>query len=94
MNTLDDTISAPVKRQHPRQKPRVVRYLLGAGVIFAGIAAYGIVDRNKSDAKLAQWTNAQAIPSVNLPLRLTTTVRVYPDFVSVGGLDLLHKLNS
>lgn len=49
-----------------KHRPKVGRWLLGAVVLFGAIAFIGIADRNKSDAKLATWTNAQAIPTVNL----------------------------
>lgn len=49
-----------------RKRPRVFRVLIVAAVAFAGLAAYGIFDRNHSDAELASWTDAQAIPSVDV----------------------------
>lgn len=56
----------PHQTSKPNKKPRVIRYLLLAVLIFGATAAYGILDRNRSDSELSQWTNARAIPSVNL----------------------------
>ena len=50
----------------PRRRPRVLRYLFVAVLAFGCLAAYGIIDRDNSKAKLQDWTNAQAVPSVNL----------------------------
>ena len=57
----------------PKQRPKIGRWLIGAAVLFGALAFLGITDRNKSDAKLATWTDAQAIPTVNLvsPKRAT-----------------------
>ena len=55
------TEDAPKKRG-----PKIWRWLLGAVVLFGAVAFFGITDRNNSDAKLATWTDAQAIPTVNL----------------------------
>ena len=49
-----------------KRKPKVGRWLLGAAVLFCALAFIGITDRTKSDAKLATWTNEQAVPTVNL----------------------------
>ncbi len=58
----------PASSQHgpPARKPRVKRYLLLALVAFGATAAYGIIDRNHSEADLTKWTDNQAIPSVDL----------------------------
>lgn len=48
------------------RRPRVLRYLLLAVLVFGGVAAWGIVDRNRSEAELKQWTAAQAVTSVDL----------------------------
>ncbi len=45
-----------------RKRPRVFRVLIVAAVAFAGLAAYGIFDRNHSDAELASWTDAAGDP--------------------------------
>lgn len=45
---------------------KLVWRLLLAMLVLGAIAAYGIIDRDHSDAKLAEWTQAQAIPSVDL----------------------------
>ena len=50
----------------PAKRPKVLRYLVLAAVAFGGLAVYGILDRSHSDAKLATWTNARAVPSVDL----------------------------
>ena len=55
------TQDAPNKR-----RPKIGRWLLGAVVLFGAIAFLGIANRSNSDAKLATWTDAQAIPTVNL----------------------------
>lgn len=47
-------------------RPRIGRWLIGAAVLFGALAFIGISDRNRSDAKLAEWTDAQAVPTVNL----------------------------
>ena len=49
-----------------RRRPKVGRWLLGAAVLFGALAFIGITDRSKSDARLATWTNEQAVPTVNL----------------------------
>ena len=60
-------IDVPVQdTPKPRRKPRVLRYLLLMAIAFGAIAAYGVVARNEGDAKLAEWTNAQAVASVDL----------------------------
>ena len=56
----------PARSDEPKRRPRVLRYLILAVVVFGGLAIFGILDRGASDAKLAQWTNQQAIPSVDL----------------------------
>ena len=48
------------------RRPRVGRYLVVGAVALAALAAYGIFERNEGDAKLADWTKAQAVPSVDL----------------------------
>lgn len=50
----------------PRRRPRVLRYYLLALLAFGGVAAYGIIDRKEGEADLKRWTEAQAIPSVDL----------------------------
>ena len=57
--------TAPAPSSQPR-RPKVFRYLLLAAIAFGGLAAYGILDRSHSDAKLATWTDEQAVPSVDL----------------------------
>ena len=47
-------------------RPRIGRWLAGAAVLFGALAFIGITDRSRSDAKLAEWTDAQAVPTVNL----------------------------
>lgn len=59
----DETPEQPRAR---REKPRIFRYLLLAAIVLGAVAAYGIVDRTRSDAELATWTAKQAIPSVDL----------------------------
>ena len=49
-----------------KRKPRIGRWLVGAVVLFGGIAFLGITERSDSDARLATWTDAQAIPTVNV----------------------------
>lgn len=57
----------PSEPPRPRKKGlKVWRYLFLAALIFGGVAASGIVDRDHSDAKLARWTDEQAIPTVDL----------------------------
>ena len=49
-----------------KNRPKIGRYIL-AGVLVLGLAAaWGIVDRERSEAELTQWTHRQAIPSVDL----------------------------
>ena len=50
----------------PPKRPKVVRYLLLAAIVFGGLAVYGVLDRSHSDAKLATWPDARAVPSVDL----------------------------
>lgn len=50
----------------PGRRPRPVRYLVLAAIVLAGLAAWGILDRNRSDADLARWTDEQAVPTVDL----------------------------
>ena len=50
----------------PKKRPRVLRYLLLAALVFGGVAASGILSRNHSDAELAKWTDQQAIPTVDV----------------------------
>ncbi len=52
-------------RGMPR-RPRVGRWLVMGAVALLALAAYGIFERNEGDAKLADWTKAQAVPSVDL----------------------------
>jgi membrane fusion protein, multidrug efflux system len=57
---------------HPSALPSARRrggtlWRLGlAAAVFVAIAAYGILDRNRSDAELSQWTKEQAVPNVDL----------------------------
>ena len=60
----DDTSASTTDRAQKR--PKVLRYLLVAAIAFGGFAVYGILDRSHSDARLATWTEARAVPSVNL----------------------------
>ena len=61
MQALEDQTPA-----RPKRSGKVLRRLALAVLVLTGIAAFGILDRNHSDAKLAQWTQEQAIPSVDL----------------------------
>ncbi|MDR3463017.1 MAG: efflux RND transporter periplasmic adaptor subunit [Beijerinckiaceae bacterium] len=45
---------------------KVFRRLLLAVLVFGAVAAYGIIDRGRSNTTLARWTEEQAIPSVDL----------------------------
>lgn len=58
--------SEPSEPASPRRRPRVLRYIFVAVLAFGCLAAYGIVDRDNSKARLQTWTDAQAVPSVNL----------------------------
>jgi len=66
----DPDALAPAPARH---KPRVVRYLVLALLVLVVVAVTGIVDRNKSDAKLTTWTTARAVVNVDLvsPKRAT-----------------------
>ncbi|WP_158810952.1 efflux RND transporter periplasmic adaptor subunit [Beijerinckia sp. L45] len=55
---------SPIEGQK-RSRKVWIRLLLAA-MVLGGVAAYGIVDRDHSEAKLAQWTHQQAVPSVDL----------------------------
>jgi RND family efflux transporter MFP subunit len=61
MTVPDDDLPAAAPK-----RSKVARYLIFAAIAFGALAAYGIVDRNRSDAKLASWTDQQAVPSVDL----------------------------
>ncbi len=64
MSSPDETTGAdPWTR---RRKPRIGRWLLGGVVLFGALAFIGITDRTKSDARLAAWTDAQAVPTVDV----------------------------
>ncbi len=58
--------SAQARHADAPKRSRVLRYLLLIVLVFGGVAAWGIVDRNRSEAELKQWTVAQAISSVDL----------------------------
>ena len=49
-----------------KSRPKVWRYLVLAVIGFGALAFSGITGRNRSDAELAQWTDKQAIPTVDL----------------------------
>ena len=55
-----DTAQNPPPRKHRSLTLVLGGILLGAVLL----AATGILSRQRSEAKLAQWTGAQAIPSV------------------------------
>ena len=50
------------RRPRRRRKPKIGRWLIAAAVLFGAIAFIGITDRNKSDAKLAAWTDDAGDP--------------------------------
>ena len=59
--------SSLTSRNASRAKPPKVRlYILLASLTLAALAATGILDRKRSDEALAQWTDAQAVSSVDL----------------------------
>jgi multidrug efflux system membrane fusion protein len=45
---------------------KTFRWFILAVLVSGGVATYGIIDRNRSDTALTQWTQDQAIPSVDL----------------------------
>ncbi|WP_158810941.1 efflux RND transporter periplasmic adaptor subunit [Beijerinckia sp. L45] len=55
---------SPIEGQ--KRSGKVWIRLLFTALVLGGVAAYGIVDRDHSEAKLAQWTHQQAVPSVDL----------------------------
>ena len=51
----------------PRRKRRLLAVVLIALLILAvGVAVFGVMARQSSDAKLKTWTQAQAVPTVNV----------------------------
>lgn len=57
----------------PHRRKGVKRYVLLAALVFAGVAGFGIFERETSETELAHWTAQRAIPSVDLvsPQRAT-----------------------
>lgn len=72
------TTSPPGCPPEAKKRPKVMRYLVLAALVFGGVAASGIVDRNRSDADLTHWTDDQAVPTVDLvtPKRATEDQRL------------------
>ena len=57
---------APTSAPSTKRRPKVIRYLVILVIVLAIVAVTGVLDRNRSDADLAKWTDARAIPSVDL----------------------------
>ena len=56
----------PAEAASPKSKPKVIRYLVIAALVFVAVAVSGVIDRRESNAKLTQWTEARAVTNVDL----------------------------
>lgn len=61
----DETAPVDPPRPAPRRS-KIGRFLAVFALALGAIAASGIFERKRDDAALAQWTDAQAVPSVDL----------------------------
>ena len=89
-------MSDPTARRRFKRRLGLAGFIAGAGAVVLVVA--GIVERDKSSAKLQDWTEAQAIPTVaivalnakpgvaslNLPGRLEANLRA-PIYARVSG---------
>jgi RND family efflux transporter MFP subunit len=81
-DTSSDRPLEPMPRRFPTLKLAAVLALVAAGAI----AATGILERAHNERRLTQWTDAQAIPTVNL-------VRPQPE-TKARGLSLPGDVNA
>lgn len=56
----------PTPPRGTKSRGKIWRWVILGGLTFGIVAAYGIADRDHSDAELAEWTEQQAIPSVDV----------------------------
>jgi RND family efflux transporter MFP subunit len=61
-----DNREAPARHDAPPRRLKVGRYLVLAALVLCAAAAYGILERGRSEAELVQWTNERAIANVDL----------------------------
>ena len=62
---LDD-LSAPPAQERPTAPPGLAKAALVTGGIALLVIAAGVIARSREDTTSQQWTNAQAIPTVQL----------------------------
>ena len=66
MTSPSPDAAPPEKAAVPEKRPKVIRWLMVAAVVFGALAVFGIIDRHDSEADLTTWTEKRAVTNVDL----------------------------